>query len=553
MAVYNNVVVTDAGITLLRNITLQNRALNAAGVVTSASVISNPKTATTIPNVAQNQDYSLYSLNTNQFVLEAQLTNVGVSAAYYLNTIGFYANDGVTENVLIAVITAQTPDLIPPESSYPVNLNFKAFVSLDSGGNVTVNASFAGYATMETLGEHMTSNVESDGGVHGIRYSNKKLQLQDGSDWRTILKNYSVFGVSIDLTNPDPETSVTYTDDAIGMSGGSSDWDSKVIFKDIKPCVLKNGVVQYYLNPNDFTKKADGSDADITSGADGDVMIEFPKTGVLINTSEDGNTLTVKITEDPNNPDFHYYAHSRDTEGDRDKLYIGAYKGSFDNTSLRSLSGKTPYLNQTIGTFRNIAQANGAGYDLFSFYPVTLIQCLYLIRFKNLDSQTALGRGYVSGVSQPNNTGTRNKNGMFWGTTIGGNYQMKCFGIEDFWGNTYDYIDGLCSDANNHILTAFKDFNDTGAGYIDRGQGTTANLSGYMSKPQGTTEMGFIAKEINGSASTYFSDNSQYYTSRSMLFGGYYNSNYGAGVFAVFLVLNASNLQTNANGRLMYL
>ena len=30
------------------------------------------------------------------------------------------------------------------------------------------------------------------------------------------------------------------------------------IFKDIKPCVLKNGVVQYYLDPNDFTKRVDG-------------------------------------------------------------------------------------------------------------------------------------------------------------------------------------------------------------------------------------------------------------------------------------------------------
>ena len=98
------------------------------------------------------------------------------------------------------------------------------------------------------------------------------------------------------------------------------------IFKDIKPCVLKNGVVQYYLNPADLSKKADGTASDITSGNDGDVMIEIPKTGFKITTV--GNTLTIKVTANPNDTaNFKYYAHTRAAEGDRSKLYIGAYLG----------------------------------------------------------------------------------------------------------------------------------------------------------------------------------------------------------------------------------
>jgi hypothetical protein len=155
---------------------------------------------------------------------------------------------------------------------------------------------------------------------------------------------YKIYGVAIDLANSNPETAVTYTDDAVGMTGGAAAWDSMNIFKDIKPCLLKNGVVQYYLNPNDFTKKADGSAADITSGNDGDVMIEIPKTGYSISTA--GNTLTVKVTDDPNNPNFKYYAHSRATEGDRSKLYIGTYLGWNNGGKLRSLSGKAPTANQ---------------------------------------------------------------------------------------------------------------------------------------------------------------------------------------------------------------
>jgi hypothetical protein len=361
---------------------------------------------------------------------------------------------------------------------------------------------------------------------------------------------YKIYGVVIDLANSNPETAVTYTDDAAGMTGGTAAWDSMNIFKDIKPCLLKNGIVQYYLNPNDFTKKADGSAADITSGNDGDVMIEIPKTGYSISTA--GNTLTVKVTDDPNNPNFKYYAHSRATEGDRSKLYIGAYLGWNNGGKLRSLSGKTPTANQTIGTFRTQAKANGSGYDLVSFYPLTLLQCLYLIKYKNLDSQTALGRGYVDGNSASIATGGTDAKGMFFGETTG-KLQMKFLGIEDFWGNLRWWIDGLFSDASRNILTAFDNFNDTGSGYTSRGQGATADIGNYMSKPQGSSEAGFIAKEVTGSATTHFTDYAYLNASRLPSFGGYWRYADYAGVFYLYVSHAADSSNSNCGGRLMYL
>lgn len=361
---------------------------------------------------------------------------------------------------------------------------------------------------------------------------------------------YKIYGVAIDLTNSNPETAVTYTDDAVGMTGGAAAWDSMNIFKDIKPCLLKNGVVQYYLNPNDFTKKADGSDADITSGNDGDVMIEIPKTGYSISTA--GNTLTVKVTDNPNNAAFKYYAHTRSAEGDRSKLYIGAYLGWNSGGKLRSLSGKMPTGSQTIGTFRTQAQANGAGYDLVSFYPLTLLQCLYLIKYKNLDSQTALGRGYVDGNSAAANTGGTNQKGMFFGETTG-KQQMKFLGVEDFWGNHRWWIDGLFSDSNGNIKTAFQNFNDTGSGYTDRGQGATSDIGNYMSKPQGTSQTGFIAKEVSGSGTTYFCDYAYLHASLLPCFGGSWSYASYAGAFSLYVSHAASYSYSNLGGRLMYL
>jgi hypothetical protein len=186
MAVYNNVVVTDAGITLLRDIVLSGRALNAADVATSETVISNPQTATAVPDVVQVQAYSLYSRDANQFVLEAQLTNTGITTAYSLNTVGFYVNDGVTGDVLLAVITAQAPDTIPPESAYPVNVNFRAIIAVDNSGDIQINASFAGYATMESLGGHMGADAGGASGVHGLRFAANRLQVWDGAAWRVL-------------------------------------------------------------------------------------------------------------------------------------------------------------------------------------------------------------------------------------------------------------------------------------------------------------------------------------------------------------------------------
>lgn len=361
---------------------------------------------------------------------------------------------------------------------------------------------------------------------------------------------YMTFGVSIDLTNSNPLTAVTYTDSAVGITPGSA-WNTMPIFKDIKPCMLKNGVVQYYLNPLNLAQKADGTAADITSGNDGDVMIEIPKTGFRINTS--GNTLTIKITDNPNDAaNFKYYAHTRAAEGDRSKLYIGAYLGFETASKLRSLSGKTPTASKTIGAFRTVAQANGAGYDMVSFYPLTLLQCLFVIKYKNLNSQVALGRGYVDGNSASIATGNTNAKGIDFGET-GGKQQMCFLNIEDMWGNLRWWIDGFFSNASRNMLTAFTSFNDTGSGYANRGQGATSDIGNYMSKPQGTSEAGFIAKEVAGSETTYFSDYADLNASCLPAFGGSWGNASVAGVFYLRVNSSSSSSSANLGARLMYL
>jgi hypothetical protein len=368
---------------------------------------------------------------------------------------------------------------------------------------------------------------------------------------------FVVYGVRIDNTNSNPETGVIYTDDAAGFIGGSTDWDSRFPFNTIRPCMLKAGVVQYYLDPIDYAKKADGSASDITSGTDGDAMIEIPKMAYSIKTV--GNYTYVKVTNNtsPTNnvdgtEDWCFHAHTRSTAGDKNNLYVGAYLGWTDgSTKLRSLSGKAPTATQTIGTFRTRAQANGTGYDQIAFYPLTLLQSLFLVRYKNRDSQTALGRGFVDDNSAATNTGGANTRGLYYGEGTG-KQQMKFAGIEDFWGNLYYWIDGLFSNTTRNMLTGFTSFNDTGSGYTDRGQGATSNIGNYMSVSQGTSSTGFIAKTISGSESTYFCDYAHLSASSLPIFGGRWASASSAGAFRLS-VASAIGAFSDLGGRLMFL
>ena len=378
----------------------------------------------------------------------------------------------------------------------------------------------------------------------------------DNRSWKEIqVTRYKIttYGVSIDLSNSNPETAVTYIDDAIGMTPGSNDWYNTPIFSKIRPCLFKDGKVVGYLNPNNFAQFEDGTDADITSGAAGDVMIEIPKIGYRISTND--NILTVQVTDDPNKKGFSYKAHTRTTEGDRNKLYIGAFLGSNKDSKLRSISGVLPLNATDLTDFRTYAKANGTGYDLFAFYPMTLLQCLYLIMFKNLNSQVALGMGYVGDTEwlyKQKKTGATVDKGMNYGTSDHWE-QMKFLGIEDFWGNLHQWIDGLVSSSDYHALVATDNFNNTGDGYIDLGQLATSRINGYVKAPQGTNDLGFIVREKGGSSSTYFSDFASFDDECATMFGGSFDDKVQAGAFRLFLFYGPANKSVNLGGRLMFL
>ena len=71
-------------------------------------------------------------------------------------------------------------------------------------------------------------------------------------------KHYSVI---IDFSKSDPGGMISYTDD-VDCAPMSLDWFDIL---GLKLCVLKEGKVLYYLNPDNVAKQINGSPADITT------------------------------------------------------------------------------------------------------------------------------------------------------------------------------------------------------------------------------------------------------------------------------------------------
>ena len=405
--------------------------------------------------------------------------------------------------------------------------------------------------------EHFNiDSIFSEKGSHGLRYYDYDFNvLNENNEWQKLPKPQPMT-IAIDLNNSNPETCCTYEDGAITMEAKSSLWDE---FFEHYPVLMKDGVEVTRLNPNDFSKDLEGKDVDISSGEAGDVFIAFPRKGLKITTS--GNILRISFINGSDNEEYQYYAH---TYNDKhlDKFYMGAYEGWFDeNGVMRSLSGKAPTVSKTIAQTRAAARANNNECEQIAYYQLLYLQCMYLIKYKSLDGQTALGMGRVSyddnysieEDKRPAITGELNSVGMDYGTNTGLE-GVKFAGIEHFWGSLYTTIDG--AQTNNQLNFQFttKTFGSTNSSdYTTVTTGFSSNTSGYLTKPIGTSEAGFVFGSGNGSQTTYFCDIQYYRTSAICNHGNSWSGNYLSGPFCISFYDTTSDAKEHVGCRLMKL
>jgi len=340
----------------------------------------------------------------------------------------------------------------------------------------------------------------------------------------------TVYGYHVNSNESNPFNAVTYLRDAAGMTpchmdytNGKFDYGSwRDAFFMPRPCMLySNGVVAYYLNENDYSKKTDGSTSDIENeNFDGNAMMEWGRDGKrtwykIVADSDDVMSYSVFIAD--HKEDASYVAWSFYNKDDvlGEHFYTPIYSGSLDaNDKLRSLSGKAIMSSKSGTQEISYANANGDSWNIEVWSDKLLMFLLLYLMGKSLDLQTTYGQGHSSGDSSASsliNTGTLNDKGLFFGYSST-DKKVKVFGMEDQWGEQLNRTAGLMLNNGTYYYKMVEGTADgTTSGYrttdtngmLNGGASPTTN--NYVSKFKVVGDV-ILPSEVSGSSSTFYCD-----------------------------------------------
>ena len=319
-----------------------------------------------------------------------------------------------------------------------------------------------------------------------------------------------------------------------------------------QPCMLTfAGVVDHYLNPNDYTKKTDGSAskvADISFG--GNAMMEWPK--IFVKRWEENGVYHFRCSDVKIDNDYECWCNYDRNNNEIDHFYTPIYFGSKDSSNrLRSISGQSNSVSTTAANEITYAKANGNDWYTEVLADRLLIQDLLVMMAKSTDCQIAYGYGRCkSSNSNAIGQGTINTKGMFWGDddqTSG----VKVFGMENWWGNLWRRTAGYINANGTQKVKLTRgtkdgstaaDYNTDGTGYISVASATPAGTSGGYISSMKTEKYGRLPVTASGSATTYECDG-LYFNNNQVdyaLFGGYWGNGLLVGPFYAYLSTAAS-------------
>jgi hypothetical protein len=360
-----------------------------------------------------------------------------------------------------------------------------------------------------------------------------------------------VYGFDLDMGNSDPAGCVTYAGENLNYTPAHmdyandvfdyGDWDGAFFMP--RPCMLAlTGAVEHYLDPDDYTKFADGTASDVATSTTANAMMEWPI--IWVRRWQAGNVYHFRCAP------FEFEGSSClanvNASGAIVPFYTPIYFGSLDGSGrLRSLSGGANYVNTGTDEERAAAALCGSGWEIERMVDWLLINDLLILVSKTRDSQTAFGHG-VNGASAAIAQGTMNAKGLFYGKSdeMSG---VKVFGMENFYGNIWRRLVGwmLVNGTQKIKLTEGTEdgstgvgYNTTGAGYIKVADATPSGSSGGYVDANKVIDHGLLPITASGSATTYSCDGFWFNNNGTFLavVGGALNN--GAGVGASYASLS---------------
>ena len=392
-----------------------------------------------------------------------------------------------------------------------------------------------------------------------------------------------IYGVEVDFVNK----TFTRLAGAVGKTPGA-DFDSIKAFGSRRRCNLADdGTVNAYFGDAEY--KEDGSN--------GQVMVEQPKfyykvVPLQLEPITDGIGYHLRKAR--------YYVSDTPTVGFKvhpafirngvvkDKIYLSAYEGSiydesagtyllndeqeasYVNDKLSSIAGAKPCSgltqNLTRANTRKLAKNRGAGWQLLDVLSTSATQMLFIIEYASFNAQDKIGLG-VAGRSpgEGNNadiTGLTTHLGNTSGNVDNGSVSYR--GEENFWGNIWEYIDGLNvyvdpATRKTDAYWAAEDFSDnTGsAPYKHVGFNLAPNADGYISAFGWSEECDFLflPTEVLGDSDLPVGD--RFYNTqtgwRAARFGGFWGTpSYHIGAFCLSVTIASDYSNRTVGGRLVY-
>lgn len=426
------------------------------------------------------------------------------------------------------------------------------------------------------------NGVEETGGTYAVTvYTPPEIPTTTGQNTLTVDANLAPsklevsihakkihYGFKIDKSNDDSESAVIYTHDAVTMTPAHMDftndrfdygsWGNAFFVRDCYPVALNlDGTIAYRLDPDDYTKKTDGTASDIfyelltaapsdwstqwkqyytksgdeyvlndqssaptfatdtyykltyNSSFTGNFMMAFPK--VWFYRHEDSQYNYIEISNLKLSDDWKCYAHINASGQEVDFIYLPLFKGVIKDSKLRSLPGQIPQGNTTATDEVNAATALGTRWQIWDHSSVELINDLLTLMSKSIDSQGRYGVGRSNAYNASDTvtygklqSGTLIKKGKFHGDSSG--YKdVKVFGIESFWANRYDRIQGLLLANGVWKVKMTPPYNFTGTDFVTLSSASVPTDAGYLSRVQ-TSEYGSIPAATISTSGKYFKD-----------------------------------------------
>lgn len=345
-----------------------------------------------------------------------------------------------------------------------------------------------------------------------------------------------------------------------------SDFDSIFPYSKIRRCLCNptTGEIGMFLSHETSNQSVDGLPVNLSDGTY-DVMVYIPAFYYKVTFSDTQTKYSILQDEVTSRYKGDYEVHPafiNENGGIRPYILVGAFKGVESGGKLRSIAGQKPTVSKTISAFRDLArQGRSTKFNINTVHIVSAIQMLYVVEFANLNSQAMLGNGWT-GKSESAVTGSTAELGNRSGYLgVNGN-QISYRGMEDFFGNIWEFVDGLLIKDDGYYMTNNPAYfgnasNSTRIG-ITPLTDTDDSKNGYVTSIERnrTIDYCFFPNATGGSESTYYCD---YFWAHDKgeeniaFFGAYWGDGSLSGAFSWDWGSVASDAWADLGSRLVFL